>query len=894
MTNDPRNEDAATTLGRPARHPSKYPSGDRVAPPSAGKTPTQTLEAAVEAFDRYRLAGKFAAAEQERRQVVDLFPLADWPDLPLDRYALGTANSVNSFCRWMEFNTPNIASIKGGSALKHLIFKRKGTDEWYFEKKYETLEDAWRSVRAGFVESFRLASESRFEEIAAVDAIRNAYSLSTKAVYCYFPDEVLPVCSSAHQDHFWKLLGGEGPIEHGPSAARRLLELARGNPAFDTFRTNEIMWILYDWADPRSGQRVVKIAPGRNAELWDDCLANGYIRVGWDEIGDLRDFESRDQFSARFADTFASHYNGNAGKITEKSGEVWTLTELNPGDVIIANQGTSRVVGIGRVTDRAYEWREHLGQYCHTVAVDWEPGPPRDIDPIKRWAFKTVAPVSHAEYQQIMRGKSAGPAPSRISTPETVDPILHEIAAELSRKGQVILYGPPGTGKTYHARRFAVWWLARELGQQDAASTLVDHARFRDREEGLGNPATTRRVWWITANAKEWSWDRLFVDDTVEYRYARLRKNYANLRVGDIVVGYQANPTKRIVALARIAKTLHPTADGEKITLEPLRQVRDGPTWDELVADERLSASEPVRNRAQGTLFALTPTEGAYLISWLQERDASLVDLPDVDDDGVVGNLTRVTFHPSYTYEDFVEGFKPQQTGSGGLSLALEDGVFKRVCAAARLKPDEPFLLLIDEVNRGNIPKIFGELITLLERDKRGMTVSLPQSRDKFEVPRNVFIVGTMNTADRSIRLLDAALRRRFAFIELMPDSGPLQGAMVGSLDLGLFLDTLNDRIARTEGREKQIGHSFLLDERGFPIADPEEFAGQFRHEIVPLLQEYAYEDYRELEAYLGKAVVDVDAQRIRPGVLDDPQVLLAALANEFGQAQEVSDLAEP
>src|SRR5439155_22386369 len=117
-----------------------------------------------------------------------------------------------------------------------------------------------------------------------------------------------------------------------------------------------------------------------------------------------------------------------------------------------------------------------------------------------------------------------------------------------------------------------------------------------------------------------------------------------------------------------------------------------------------------------------------------------------------------------------------------------------------------------------------------------------------------------------SIRLLDAALRSRFAFIELMPDVGPLGGATVGDLDLGLFLSTLNDRIAKTEGREKQIGHSFLLDEAGHPIADVDQFAAQFRHDIVPLLQEYAFEDYAELEHYLGKAVVDVDAQRIRPG----------------------------
>jgi len=151
-------------------------------------------------------------------------------------------------------------------------------------------------------------------------------------------------------------------------------------------------------------------------------------------------------------------------------------------------------------------------------------------------------------------------------------------------------------------------------------------------------------------------------------------------------------------------------------------------------------------------------------------------------------------------------------------------------------------------------------------------------------------MLGTMNTADRSIRLLDAALRRRFAFIELMPDDAPLVGATVGGLDLALFLTMLNDRIARTEGREKQIGHSFLLDESGAPVGDADQFAAQFRHEIIPLLQEYAFEDYRELELYLGKAVVDVDGQRIRPGLLDNSQLLLDALAASFKQAVSSSE----
>lgn len=214
------------------------------------------------------------------------------------------------------------------------------------------------------------------------------------------------------------------------------------------------------------------------------------------------------------------------------------------------------------------------------------------------------------------------------------------------------------------------------------------------------------------------------------------------------------------------------------------------------------------------------------------------------EDDGD-GQLTWLTFHPSYTYEDFVEGFRPAAPGealdyTSGLRLELVDGVFKRLCRAAKDAPDRDFLVVIDEFNRANVAKVFGELITLLERDKRGLEVRLPQSRELLAVPPNLYLLGTMNTADRSITLLDAAMRRRFAFVEMMPDADVLAGGAVmgnnGELALDAFLEALNGRVSAREGREKQVGHSFFLDERGSPVEDPGEFAARFRREMLPLL----------------------------------------------------------
>ena len=235
--------------------------------------------------------------------------------------------------------------------------------------------------------------------------------------------------------------------------------------------------------------------------------------------------------------------------------------------------------------------------------------------------------------------------------------------------------------------------------------------------------------------------------------------------------------------------------------------------------------------------------------------------------DGKRAPLVRMcTFHPAYGYEDFIEGYHPE-TVDQQLVFERRNGIFKQLCEDACQHPDLDYFLIVDEINRGDIPRIFGELLTILEKDKRGQEVLLPLSGVPFSAPPNVYVIGTMNTADRSIALLDTALRRRFGFIELMPDTSVLKGVVVGNaIPLASWLASLNERILQHVGRDArnlQIGHAYLLHD-GRPVVDFSRFARMVRDDIIPLLEEYCYEDYQTLGKILGDVLVDERNQRIR------------------------------
>ena len=221
-----------------------------------------------------------------------------------------------------------------------------------------------------------------------------------------------------------------------------------------------------------------------------------------------------------------------------------------------------------------------------------------------------------------------------------------------------------------------------------------------------------------------------------------------------------------------------------------------------------------------------------------------------------------VTFHQSYSYEEFVEGIRPDLStdGSSSIQYEIRPGVFRRLCQRAFENPQKQYALFIDEINRGNLSKIFGELITLIEKDKRlGMEheikVTLPYSGLSFGVPNNIHIIGTMNSVDRSIAMVDMGLRRRFEFISVMPDPGHVPKDVEG-INIQSIFKKLNQKIAVIHGSEYQLGHSYFMGDK---TRNLKALRNTWFSNVLPLLQEYFFDDWEKLKTLVGGFVTETD-----------------------------------
>ncbi len=253
-----------------------------------------------------------------------------------------------------------------------------------------------------------------------------------------------------------------------------------------------------------------------------------------------------------------------------------------------------------------------------------------------------------------------------------------------------------------------------------------------------------------------------------------------------------------------------------------------------------------IKNKENESKFTQI-SDGIYALRKQNPLSNTDIDLND-------NFIENVTFHQSYGYEEFVEGIRPSPT-ENGIIYPIEPGIFQKFCEKARNDSKQNYVMIIDEINRGNISKIFGELITIMENDKRETSVTLAYSKKRFSVPSNVYLIGTMNTADRSLVHIDTALKRRFGQYELMPDYSQIN-KKIGRIHLGKLLDVINQKIIAANFRDNQIGHSYFMKDAN-PITTIEELQFAFAYDIVPLLKDYFYDDDKILHTILGNEFID-------------------------------------
>ena len=438
-----------------------------------------------------------------------------------------------------------------------------------------------------------------------------------------------------------------------------------------------------------------------------------------------------------------------------------------------------------------------------------------------------------------------------------------------------------------------------------------------------------KKNWLLSWHQAEWNWDTLATDRAATIRGDKAdtqwRCSSSQPREGDRVFLIRiGSPPKGIVAAGKITRAPYEVeyreqvlADADKMRLVDVAfdSVRDA-TKDVIVHLEDLQSSAPdqewnpqsfgieIKAMAIQTVErlwkALPPivtgaspvdgdaASGAALKKTTLPHNRILYGPPGTGKTYHLKNVLLpryhdeagdrfefVTFHQSYAYEDFIEGIRPI-TQNGTVTYEVRPGVLKRLCDRARRAPDMRFALFIDEINRGNVAKVFGELITLVEVDKRvrtdasgkrlaschGLEVTLPYSGERFGVPANVDVIGTMNTADRSIALLDSALRRRFQFEDFTPKPELLNSINDGEgneIDLRRLLQAMNARLSRLLHRDQTLGHSYFYCVKSF-----DELRSVFIREILPFLQEAFYDDWRQIQYILADQAVEEELQLVR------------------------------
>ena len=768
------------------------------------------------------------------------FPLEKIRNMKLDEYT--NLNRENSFCYWLESKTVELGSIWGGSSYKFGIYRYDkrpdnpsvvvSDEEYAWYKKYNASnrDEAFEIVLKAIVTIAESALSGNLEAIEEENTFGNV--VKWKIAFLYANEMLLPIYKRDMLEKVASKLG------YSDSAKAKIYELQHflmsqkgGKDLFDFY--DELLAIIE--AEPSNKKtKVWLFAPGENACMWDECKDSQTMCLGWDLIGDLSEFNNKEELTK----ALQVAYQKEDASFKNDSLALWQFVhDIHPGDIVYAKKGINKIIGRG-VVESDYYYDGALSTYRHIRKVKWTHYGDWDY-PAHKLVLKTLTGIS--KYPDFVRN-------------------LNDIVVE-------------------------------------------------------GNPITTtqststKHYWWLVAAPDVWKFSDINVGEVMEYTLLnengnkrRVYQNFLDAKAGDIVIGYASTPTLQVVALGEIAKD----TDEQHLYFRKTEQLLNPIDYSIIKGYEELRSMECMAGGGRGTLFKVTEDEYQLLMelirkenpiltsgsidiytderflnevymsaSDLQKLKALIKKKQNIILQGAPGvgktftaerlaytlmgeidkqRVEMVQFHQNYSYEDFILGYKPNVDGG----FELKHGVFYKFCKKALNTPDKDFFFIIDEINRGNLSKIFGELLMLIENTYRGKEIKLAYTDELFTVPKNLYIIGMMNTADRSLAMIDYALRRRFSFFEMYPGFATegfksyqlsLANERLDKLIQGI--QALNEAISSDDslGNGFCIGHSYFCNQTEFSM---EWLENVVEYDIEPMLKEYWFDDIQKYESHIS------------------------------------------
>lgn len=738
------------------------------------------------------------------------FPLETLKDMPLDKYT--NLNKEDSFCYWLESRTYDLGSFWGGSSYKFLIYRynkrpaegdpRVTYDDkyaWYSNLGKATAEEAYNVVRDEIVKVATLANDGDFEAIDGLDRLGHSYKW--KIAFLYSKENLIPIYN------------------------RGMLQVVAnelGMKNVQRVKTVEIQQFLME----QKGEKDLY-------EFYDELLK---ILDSKSKVNSFEDIKA----------TIIEKLEEDDRFVAKKSGKdyLWVGTK----DGLIGNDA------------------------CHYEIVN-------DSNKRAGHSKSTVFVEMHHE------GRKAKPFKA-LQSVEGIKTFPWTIYGErLNENGWSIKEGD--TNELTNTLIQELYGLDNVIGEK--AKDII--------KENSEAPTDEKQYWWLSALPKIWSLASMKVGEEQDYTLynergnkRKIYQNFLDAKVGDVVIGYEARPTKQIVGLLEISKA----ADDHAIYFKMVEKLPSPIDLSSLKSTDGLENMEYMRN-PQGSLFKVTPDEFDIIMDLIRDDnplpkeeanepygkseflDDVFVTYKDYDQlenlllrkknlilQGAPGvgktfaakrlayalmgekddnRVVQVQFHQNYSYEDFVMGYRPNENAG----FELKNGIFYKFCKRAATDREHKYFFIIDEINRGNLSKIFGELLMLIENDYRDKPIQMSYREEHFAVPSNVYIIGMMNTADRSLAMIDYALRRRFSFFEMKPgfESPQFMDYIQKQMDPHLnqlvkAIIDLNKVIANDDslGSGFCIGHSYLCN-----LGYHYNLETIVEYDIIPMLREYWFDN---------------------------------------------------